>query len=257
MDVEITRIRHRWAEKKGFHLARPHGAGEYILLHFLSGAELTWQGETRRVQNGSLIVFSPEMGHVIDATEPLRHDWMHLRGDVAQMLACFGLVPDVMYQPGYSGAISDIVAALEMEFFAQRSYWPEMAQAKLTEMLILISRSLTGEDYAPAVQDETVERLRETRARMLSGTWTNWTIERMAANANISTSRLHAVYKAVFGISPKHDLILMRIEKAKQLMQEDMSVTEAAETLGYTNVYHFIRQFKQYTGTTPKQYKGD
>ena len=33
--MEITRIRHRWTEKKGFLLNRPQGTGEYILLHFL------------------------------------------------------------------------------------------------------------------------------------------------------------------------------------------------------------------------------
>lgn len=257
MDVEITRIRHRWAEKKGFHLLRPHGTGEYILLHFLSRAVLTWQGQTCMADVGSLIVFSPDMGHTIDAPEPLLHDWIHISGDAAALMARYGLQPDVLYHPGATQAVSDIVAMLEMEFFAQRTYWPEMARAKVNEMLILISRSLAGDQPPVTVRDETVERLREIRSRILSESWRTWTIPELAADANISQSRLHAVYKAVFGISPKHDLILMRIEKAKQLMQEGMSVAEAAETLGYGNVYHFIRQFKQFTGVTPKQYRGE
>lgn len=43
----------------------------------------------------------------------------------------------------------------------------------------------------------------------------------------------------------------MRIEKAKNMLMQGMSVAETAEQLGYTNVYHFIRQFKQITGITP------
>jgi uncharacterized lipoprotein YddW (UPF0748 family) len=64
----------------------------------------------------------------------------------------------------------------------------------------------------------------------------------------------HAVYKAVFGISPRRYLIFIRIEKAKMLLQSGATVTSVAEQLGYGSVYHFIRQFRQLTGDTPKQF---
>lgn len=252
--MEITRIRHRWAEKKGFLLSRPQGRSEYILLHFLTPVDLTFGGEVHRVGLGDLIVFAPGTPHCIHAPEPLLHDWIHLSGGVDALMRAYGLEPDTLYHLSHATAVSDLVAALETEFFAQRPFWPELAQAKLHELFILVARGLSDAPTPLAVRVETVERLREIRDRMLSEPWHTWSIEEMAENAHISQSRLHAVYKSVFGVSPKHDLILMRIEKAKQLLQSGMSVTETSEALGYGTIYHFIRQFKQITGVTPKQY---
>lgn len=256
MNVEITRIRHRWTEKKGFVLRRPQGGGEYILLHFLAPAEITFDGEKHTVGMGDLIVFAPDTPHVISAPDSLLHDWIHMRGDMRELMAAYGLAPDSLYHLNRSTAVTDLMAALESEFFAQRAFWPELAQAKLHELFILIARNLIDTPAPVAVRVETVERLREIRDRMLSEPWHTWSIEELAEDTHISQSRLHAVYKSVFGVSPKHDLILMRVEKAKQLLMEGMSVTETSEALGYGNIYHFIRQFKQITGVTPKQYHG-
>jgi len=253
--MEITRIRHRWMEKKGFLLNRPQGTGEYILLHFLAPAELTFGGETHKVGLGDLIVLSPGTGHCISAPDALLHDWIHLCGDVDACMRLFDLIPDTLYHLSQPTAVSNLLASLETEFFAQRPFWPELAQAKLQELFILIARGIADTPAAIAVRVETVERLREIRDRLLTEPWRNWSIEEMAENSHISQSRLHAVYKSIFGISPKHDLILMRIEKAKQFLLDGLSVTETAEALGYGNIYHFIRQFKQVTGVTPKQYR--
>lgn len=253
--IEITRIRHRWAEKKGFLLNRPQGTGEYILLHFLSPANLTWQGQTRRTAPGDVIVFAPGDAHCIFAAEPLLHDWMHLRGEVDDLLDAFGLQTGELYHVNNPSGMTDLFALLEMEFFARLPYWRELAQARLTELMVQITRSLIHTPMQLSVRVETKERLREIRTRMLSEPWHNWSIPELAENAHISQSRLQAVYKSIFGIPPKRDLILMKVEKAKQLLHGGMSVTETAEALGYSNVYHFIRQFKQITGSSPGQHR--
>ena len=254
MQVSITRIRHRWSEPAGFLLNRPGGMPEYILLHFLTPAELSFGGRTHAAEPGSFIVFAPGTPHVLYSPGPLLHDWLHLSGDMAALMERYGLAPDTLYQTDPSVSISEITAFLENEFFAQRPYWEALSQARLHEMLIRISHCVSDAQPQLRVRDETAEHLRELRSRILSEPWKPLSIPELAREASISPSRLYPVYKAVFGISPKHDLILLRIEKAKMLLQGGCSVASAAEQLGYANVYHFIRQFKQFTGTTPKQY---
>lgn len=254
MNISITRIRHRWSEKPGFQLSRPQGAKEYILLHFLTPVELGFGGNTVHATAGSFIVFSPGTAHQFFSRGALLHDWLHLSGDLSNLMNHYGLQTDTLYEPGMASAISEIIAFLEVEFFAQRPYWQELSQAKLQELFIRIAHSLSNSQPQLNIRDETVEHLREIRTRILSDPWRSWSIAELAQRANISQSRLHAVYKTVFGISPKHDLILMRIEKAKQLLARGESVTSTADQLGYSSVYHFIRQFRQFTGVTPKQY---
>lgn len=44
-----------------------------------------------------------------------------------------------------------------------------------------------------------------------------------------------------------------RIERARELLAEtDASVTDVAITLGYKDIARFSRQFKQYTGHSPR-----
>ena len=43
----------------------------------------------------------------------------------------------------------------------------------------------------------------------------------------------------------------MWVEKAKNMLLQGECVAHTAEAMGYTNIYHFIRQFKQITGITP------
>ena len=60
-------------------------------------------------------------------------------------------------------------------------------------------------------------------------------------------------FVAQLGTSPAQYLIQARIDRAHQLLTETgMSVTQVASALGYTDVPYFSRQYKQRTGTTPR-----
>ena len=77
----------------------------------------------------------------------------------------------------------------------------------------------------------------------------------MANMMNYSESHFCTVYKAIYGISPTADIINARVNSAKNLLEfSNKKVSEIASTLGYWNITHFIRQFKQKTGCTPRKY---
>jgi len=78
----------------------------------------------------------------------------------------------------------------------------------------------------------------------------------MARRLGVSVSRLYPLYRRLFSISPGKDLILMRVEKAKNMLLQGESVSRTAEAMGYANIYHFIRQFKQITGSSPGKIRG-
>ena len=142
------------------------------------------------------------------------------------------------------------IARLEAEFFARNTHWELCAESLLQELWITIARQAAGVAAQPVVQ-ETAGHLRELRAEMMQHPEWPWTNEMMAKHVNISVSRLYPLYRRLFSISPGRDLILMRVEKAKNMLSQGVSVAQATELLGYGSSFHFIRQFKQETGVTP------
>lgn len=80
------------------------------------------------------------------------------------------------------------------------------------------------------------------------------TVEMLAEQANMSTSAFHKAFKQVTQHSPLQYLKIVRLHKAKQLLQNaDQSVAQAAYAVGYQSSSQFSREFKKQFGFPPKQ----
>lgn len=83
-----------------------------------------------------------------------------------------------------------------------------------------------------------------------------WSVEKMAAVANLSPSRLKQVFKKVMGMTPKAYLLNIRIEKAYEYFSDPfclLHVSEIGVLVGLTDERHFTRAFKKKFGLTPTQ----
>ena len=220
----------------------------------LTPVTIWFEGQKTDAPAGSLIDFRPETGHGFHSPGALLHDWMHLTGDVETALGKVSLRTNTLYQMAQSLQITERVARLEAEFFARNAHWEDCVEALLNELWITIARQATGEISQPVLR-ETAGHLRELRAEMIQHPERAWTNEMMAKRVNISVSRLYPLYRRMFSISPGRDLILMRIEKAKNMLSQGVSVAHVSELLGYGSTFHFIRQFKQETGVTPGRWE--
>lgn len=78
---------------------------------------------------------------------------------------------------------------------------------------------------------------------------------RLAVVAGISEVYLRKLFSNLFGITPAKYVTDVRIEKAKSMLISGiMSVSEVAEAVGFSNIYHFSKTFKRVTGYTPTEY---
>lgn len=78
----------------------------------------------------------------------------------------------------------------------------------------------------------------------------------LAAQSGISEVYLRKLFASGLGTTPRQYVIDIRIQKAKQLLEENKySVSEIAEMCGFTNIYHFCRTFKSSVNMTPSEYK--
>mgnify|MGYP001605207020 CR=1 FL=1 len=78
----------------------------------------------------------------------------------------------------------------------------------------------------------------------------------IAEHLNQDYSKLSNLFSEVEGISIEKYFINLKIEKAKELiMYDELSLSEIADMLNYSNVAHLSNQFKKVTGFTPSYFK--
>lgn len=252
----ITAIRHAAREiAPHYTIDRPNGHPDYVLVHLWQSVTMTVDGETFITRPSSFIIYSRDYYQKwIAGEEGIVHDWIHLGGDVPSLLEAAGLEFNKVYYPHSPDFITKICEDLEIEFYSKRMFSQELCMLGVERLIYLVSRRC--QEYEPAkINTIVAQRLRAIRTDMLSNLKQSHDIEEYARQLSVCPSKFYSMYKNLFGISPQKDIINARIEKAKgYLVSGFFSVEETAYMLGYTNPFHFIRQFKQMQNMTPGEY---
>ena len=110
---------------------------------------------------------------------------------------------------------------------------------------------------SPKLKRDSITRrmFTELRSKMQNSP-TDWDVAKLAKSVYLTRSHFSVQYAALFGVSPGEDLKKFIMEKAeKMLLDTDMTVTEIADRLGYSNAENFIRAFRKYSGETPHKFR--
>ena len=159
--------------------------------------------------------------------------------------------------------------------YAVRKIFNDNEPQEISDVLTTIQRCLNGASKVgefKRILNEEGERLNEiiarTRAdidkqpiremkRVIANRYKeDLSLENLAECLGMSSSYVSRLIKKELGVNFTQYLNNVRIDKAKQLLEETgQSLAEIAEQVGYSDEKYFMRVFKRETGLTAKEYR--
>lgn len=80
----------------------------------------------------------------------------------------------------------------------------------------------------------------------------HWSVDELAQQAHLSHAQFGRRFRAATGLSPMRFIVQVRLDRARQLVQEtSMTLGQIAAVLGYDDLSFFSRQYKAYAGYAP------
>lgn len=253
--LQITKIGQNTKHDQTFFVDRPQGHPVYLLLLVKTPAKFFVNSKWIETPAGTAVVFKAGQRHLYG---PLDHhldfpayidDWMHISPPICVLSEHFSFgVPILLHNPNDYYSLFHFIYT---EFYSASSCKSRIINHLVAALLEKLEDESKTKEY-PAIYYQ-ITSLREEIYR---NPQRNWNITDMANSIHISEGYLLSIYKHYFNTTCISDVINSRIQAASELLiSTNKSIEEVAETCGYHNTEHFIRQFKGKTGLTPAKYR--
>jgi len=120
---------------------------------------------------------------------------------------------------------------------------------------LLMELEKRDEKHLVALNSSDIQSIYKVKEQMLEHLENPPVIKELAVCANMSPSKLKRLFKQIFGNSLFSYYQEFRMNEAARLLRDEkLSVSDVGYKLGFTNLSHFSRVFKDHIGTKPKQY---
>jgi AraC family transcriptional regulator, arabinose operon regulatory protein len=154
-----------------------------------------------------------------------------------------------------TGQLTSHFDRLVAECSAGLAFWMTRAASQVTDILIELFRR--NPRWFPISQESDRTRtILEVQKNIARDYREEISLDSLAARHYISRCHLSRIFRSVTGYHFKDYLILYRLAKARELLvHTGQAVADIGAGVGYGNVNHFIRIFRQHEGVTPLQYR--
>jgi len=120
---------------------------------------------------------------------------------------------------------------------------------------LLIELEKRDEKHLVALNIHDIQNIYKVKEQILEYLETPPVIKELAVCAKMSPSKLKRLFKQIFGNSIFSYYQEFRMKEAARLLKEEkLTVSDVGYKLGFTNLSHFSRVFKEHIGIKPKQY---
>ncbi len=129
--------------------------------------------------------------------------------------------------------------------------------AKVSEAIAAVLDKFSREHGTPstlcAVPSDRL-RLLQARAMLETRYQEAWSVQSLSQAVGLNEKRLQAGFNALYGATVHESLTRIRLDRGLAMLASGTSVTETAQTVGFSNVSHFSKVFRSKFGISPKRW---
>ncbi|QHT62122.1 AraC family transcriptional regulator [Paenibacillus lycopersici] len=248
-----------------------HGIGpavhNYYLIHTVIGGRGKFEidGQSYSCSRGDTFIIFPDelFSYVADEAEPWHYVWVAFKGHAAEHL---------LLSLGFSAA-SPVVHAKDIRALAslyrkirgtlELTPYPELADLEASGHLRVLLKELGLLNDGKLVFNSLailpdIERQIKRAVRWLSFQYAQpISIEELSRSLGYHRTHLSKMFKQVTGVSPMQFLLKVRMERAKELLNDQhyLSIDQVASSVGYPDALYFSKQFRKAFGCSPSEYR--
>jgi AraC-like DNA-binding protein len=109
---------------------------------------------------------------------------------------------------------------------------------------------------AKALMPETIDRITKSSVEVMMRLHGQVSVDELSEQLKINRRQLERKFSSAIGLSPKYLAKIIRLQATLKMLEKKQftSLTSLAYENGYFDQTHFIKDFKEFTGMSPKQF---
>lgn len=231
----------------------------YIMYPVIGSFEAQIDGKRETVDAGDvLIIYEKELQRYAKYTDGnFRYYWVHFTGYAAKhLLTTCGFSKSGIYKVGVNEKIIRHFKNMFSCFYGKPvdgTYLEVYAAAYLMEILASMKEGL--ESFLG--KSTGAEQKVYDSAKYINTNYSyDLTVGELASAQGMCTGYYRKMFAKYLGVSPSEYLIRLRLQNAElSLIQSNMSITEIAASVGYSDPLYFSRLFKKHYLMSPTEYR--
>jgi AraC-like DNA-binding protein len=173
-----------------------------------------------------------------------------------------GAVVGVSFRPGCAPAVLRVAASeLAGQHVSLNALWGRRA-ARLRERLLeaaepaaifrIMEQQLRACFHAPLLMHSAV-------AHALASNWSANQVSDVQRDTGFSPKHFISLFRASVGVTPKHYYRIQRFNQITRCLASGgpVKLADIADLSGYSDQAHMTREFREFSGVTPSQYRGN
>jgi AraC-like DNA-binding protein len=234
---------------------------DYHLVHYIESGcgKFHSMGREYSLSKGDFFFIFPGelVSYDSDSEFPWSYRWIGFRGNkAAQLLNEAGITPQspvitIAHKrvPPIFGRIERVLSEAKANCDLSADGYMRLLIAEFAEDRIM--RSKSNDEALSAIQRQVEQAIRWLTLQYSQ----QISIEQMAQTLGYHRTHLSKMFKQHTGMSPMSFLLKIRMERARLLLTENLTIEQIASSVGFLDPLYFSKQFKKWYGSAPTEYR--